>query len=199
MLTNVISLFVCLRVCLILLGGGRRRFLALRLLGQEHGLDVGEDAALGQRDARQQLVELLVVPDGELEVTRDDARLLVVPRRVPGQLEHFGHEVLHHGGQVDGRAGADAFGVVALAQQTVDAADGELKAGARRSRLGLSLRLAAFSASRHFLVRWIVRLNTCCVPMNEVEATDELSALSGAFYPLRSDSTRDSEVDDGPT
>ena len=53
------------------------------LLGQEDGLDVGQDAALGDGDAGQQLVQLLVVADGELDVARDDALLLVVrgPRR----------------------------------------------------------------------------------------------------------------------
>ena len=32
------------------------------LLGQEDGLDVGQDAALGDGDAGQQLVQLLVIP-----------------------------------------------------------------------------------------------------------------------------------------
>ena len=36
------------------------------LLGQEHGLDVGEDSALGDGHSGQQLVQLLVVADGEL-------------------------------------------------------------------------------------------------------------------------------------
>ena len=34
----------------------------LGLLGEEDGLDVGEDAALGDGDAGQQLVQLLVIP-----------------------------------------------------------------------------------------------------------------------------------------
>ena len=34
----------------------------VRLLGQEDGLDVGQDAALGDGDAGQQLVQLLVIP-----------------------------------------------------------------------------------------------------------------------------------------
>ena len=49
------------------------------LLGQEHGLDVREDSALGDGDSGEQLVQLLVVPDGQLEVAGDDAALLVVP------------------------------------------------------------------------------------------------------------------------
>ena len=36
------------------------------LLGQEHGLDVRENSALGDGHSGQQLVQLLVVADGEL-------------------------------------------------------------------------------------------------------------------------------------
>ena len=54
------------------------------------------------------------LPDGELEVAGDDARLLVVARRVAGQLEDLSGEVLHHRGHVDQGAGADTLGVVAL-------------------------------------------------------------------------------------
>ncbi|KAJ8879078.1 hypothetical protein PR048_019684, partial [Dryococelus australis] len=40
----------------------------LSFLGQKHGLDVGQDITLCDRQARQQLVQLLVVADGKLEV-----------------------------------------------------------------------------------------------------------------------------------
>jgi hypothetical protein len=119
------------------------------LLWQKDGLDVRQNTTLGDGDAGQELVELLVVADGELEMTGDDPRLLVVASRVTGELENLGGEVLHDGRQVDGRSGADALGVVALAQQTVDSADGELKSGSARSALRLSLNFASFSSSRH--------------------------------------------------
>ena len=48
---------------LILLGLGR---LAAALLGKKDSVDVGEDPALGNGDAGQQLVQLLVITDGEL-------------------------------------------------------------------------------------------------------------------------------------
>ena len=67
-------------------------------------VDVGEDTALGDGDVTQKLVQLLVVSDGELQVTRDDTRLLVVAGGVACQLENLGREVLKHGGQVDGGA-----------------------------------------------------------------------------------------------
>jgi len=122
------------------------------LLWQKHCLDVWQDTALRDRHARQQLVELLVVADRQLEVTRDDARLLVVTSGIAGQLEHLGGEILHDGGEVDGCACTNSLGVVALAQQTVDSANRELKSGAARSALRLSLNFASFTAARHVVV-----------------------------------------------
>ncbi|PAV60801.1 hypothetical protein WR25_17776 [Diploscapter pachys] len=52
-------------------------------------------------DSAEQFVELLVVANGELQVTRIDASLLVVASRVAGQLEHFRREVLEGCCQVD--------------------------------------------------------------------------------------------------
>ncbi len=86
------------------------------LLGQKDGLDVGQDTTLGDCHTRQQLVELLVVADGELQVTRDDAGLLVVSGSVSSQFEDLGAQVLEHRGQVDWRTGTDALGVVSFAK-----------------------------------------------------------------------------------
>jgi hypothetical protein len=96
-------------------------------------VDVGEDTALGDGDVAEQLVQLLVVADGELEMTGDDTRLLVVAGGVASQLEDFGREVLKNGSQVDGRTGTDTLGVVALAEQTVDTTDGERETGLGRT------------------------------------------------------------------
>ena len=52
----------------------------LRLLGQQNSLDVGQNTTLSDRDARQQLVQFLVVADGQLKVTWNDASLLVVKK-----------------------------------------------------------------------------------------------------------------------
>ncbi len=101
-------------------------------------LDVGQDSSLCQGDPGQQLVELLVVADGQLQVAGDDPGLLVVPGGVAGQLQDLGGQVLQHGGQVDGGAGAHALGVVSLAQEPVDSPHGELEAGAVGAGLGLA-------------------------------------------------------------
>lgn len=88
-------------------------------------MDVGEDTTLGDGDLAEQLVQLLIVADGELEVTGDDTGLLVVTSGVTGQLEDFSSQVLEDSGEVDGSTGTDTLSVVALPQETVDTANGE--------------------------------------------------------------------------
>ena len=124
---------------------------------QEHGLDIGEDSALGDGDSGEQLAQPLVVPDGQLEVTGDDPGPLVVTRSVASQLEDLSGEVLHDGGQIDGGSGTNTGGVVTLPQETVDTAHGELESSTAGSGLCLSLDLASFTTSRHvdrFSVRY---------------------------------------------
>lgn len=123
--------------------------LLLGLLGQQDSLDVRQYATLRDCNAGQKLVQLLVVPDGQLEVPGYDPGLLVVARRVTGQLEDFSGQVLHHGREVHGRAGTDAFSIVALPQQPVNTSDGELQTGTVGARLDLSLYFAAFATSGH--------------------------------------------------
>ena len=65
-------------------------------------VDVGKDTTLGDRDVTQQLVQLLVVADGELEMAGDDTGLLVVARGVAGQLEDLSGQVLEDSCEVDG-------------------------------------------------------------------------------------------------
>jgi hypothetical protein len=88
-------------------------------------VDVGEDTALGDGDVTEQLVQLLVVPDGKLEMTGDDTGLLVVTGGVASQLENLSCQVLENGSEVDGSTGTDTLSVVALAEQTVDTTDRE--------------------------------------------------------------------------
>uniref|UniRef100_A0A9J8D2U0 Histone H2A n=3 Tax=Cyprinus carpio TaxID=7962 RepID=A0A9J8D2U0_CYPCA len=59
-------------MCLLGFGG------FLGLLGQQHGLDVGQHAALSDGHSAQEFVELLVVAHRQLQVTGNDAGLLVV-------------------------------------------------------------------------------------------------------------------------
>ena len=64
-------------------------------------VNVGEDTTLGDGDVTEQLVQLLIVTDGELQVTRDDTRLLVVTSGVASQLEDLSSQVLKDGSEVD--------------------------------------------------------------------------------------------------
>jgi hypothetical protein len=103
---------------------------------KEHTLvDVGQDTTLGDGDVSEKLVQLLIVPDGELQVTGDDTGLLVIAGGVASQFEDFGGQVLEDSGQVDGRTGTDTLGVVALTEETVDTADGERETSLRRTTI----------------------------------------------------------------
>ena len=123
--------------------------LLLGLLGEEDSLDVGEDTTLGNGHTGEQLVQLLVVADGQLEMTGDDPGLLVVTGGVASQLEDLSGEVLHDGSQVDGGTGAHTLGIVALAEEPVDTAHGELESSPVGAALCLSLDLSAFASSGH--------------------------------------------------
>jgi citrate lyase alpha subunit len=88
-------------------------------------VNVGQDTTLGDCDVTKKLVQLLVISDGELKMTGDDTGLLVVASSVASQLEDFSSQVLKDGSKVHWGTGTDTLSVVALAEQTVDTADGE--------------------------------------------------------------------------
>ena len=122
--------------CVAVLSFDRKGFRALSLkrlsrllalLREEHGVDVGEDTARGNGDASEQLVQLLVVADGELDVARDDALLLVVAGSVASKLEDLSGEILEDGSKVHRGTSTDASGIAADAKVAVDAAHWELE------------------------------------------------------------------------
>ena len=132
-----------------LLGGSAA---LLGLLGQERVVDVGEDTTLGNGDVAEQLVQLLVVADGELQVAGNDTGFLVIAGSVTGQLKNLSSQVLEDGSEVDGGTSTDTLGIVALAQVTVNTTDRELKTGLGRAGgrvLGSRSRLATGFAARH--------------------------------------------------
>lgn len=142
----------CKRKYLQLLGTSVLARLA-GLLGQKVLVDVGQDTTLCDGDVSEQLVQLLIVSDGELEMSGDDTGLLVVAGSVTSQLENLSSEVLEDGGEVDGSTGTDTLSVVALAEQTVDTTNGEGEtglAGTGLSVLGTAGLAAGLSASSHF-------------------------------------------------
>ena len=104
--------------CLCFFGG---------LLGQKDGLDVWQYTTLSDGDSSQELVEFLVVSDGELQVTWDDSGLLVVAGSVSSQLENFSAEVFQNSGEVDWCASSYTLRVVSISEETMNTTDGELK------------------------------------------------------------------------
>ena len=53
-------------------------------------MNVGKHTTLGDGDVAEKLIQLLIVANGELEMTRDDSGLLVVTCGVSSQLEDLG-------------------------------------------------------------------------------------------------------------
>ena len=132
---------VCLVEGLIVLRGSV--LVLLGLGGEERAVDAGDDTTAGNGDVLEKLVELLVVTDGELDVTGDDADTLVVARGVSGELEDLSGEVLKDGSKVDGGSSSDTGGISSLTKLTVDTTDGELEA----STVGAGLRLTGLLGS----------------------------------------------------
>lgn len=64
-------------------------------------MNVWKNTTLGDCDVSEKLVQLLVVADGELQVTWDDTGLLVVTSSVTSQLEDFSSQVLENGSEVN--------------------------------------------------------------------------------------------------
>ena len=113
-----------------------KKDLLLALVGEEHGVDVGEDTTGGDGDGAEELGELLIVADRQLDVAGHDAGLLVVAGGVAGELENLSGEVLEDGSEVHGGTGTDAGGVLASLEVARDAADGELKARLGGAEIG---------------------------------------------------------------
>ena len=101
--------------------------LSLDLAGKEESVDVGEDTAAGNGGVGHQLVELLIVSDGELNVAGHDSGLLVVLGGVSGELEDLSGEVLKDGSEVHGGTSANSLGEAALLEEAGNSANGELE------------------------------------------------------------------------
>ena len=128
----------------------KRNLFVASLLGEEDGLDVGEDTTLGDGDTAEELVQLFIVSDGELKMSWDDSGLLVVSGGVSGQLEDFSAEVFEDGGEVDWGTGSNSLCVVALSEHSVDSTNRELEASSDRSGLCLRFCFSSFAFSGHF-------------------------------------------------
>ena len=122
-------------------------------LGEKEDVDVGEDTSVSDGGAAKKLVELLVVADGELDVSWDDSALLVVLGGVSGELEDLSGEVLKDGSEVHWGTGSDSLGVSSLLQVASDSADWELKSslGCSGDCFASSLSFSSFASSCHLV------------------------------------------------
>jgi hypothetical protein len=96
-------------------------------------VDVGKNTTLGDGDVSEKLVQLLIIANGKLQMTRDDTGLLVVASSVAGQLEDFCCQILENSSEVNGSTGTDTLSVVALSQKTMDTTDGECETSLGRA------------------------------------------------------------------
>ena len=95
----------------------------------EEGVDVWENTTGGDGGILEKSVELLVVSDGQLDVSWDDSGLLVVLGGITGELEDLSGEVLKDGSEVDWSTSSDSLGVSSLLHESGDSSDWELKSG----------------------------------------------------------------------
>src|SRR6185437_14261851 len=89
----------------------------LLTLGKE-GMDVRNDTTRGDNDVLKQLVELVVVTDGDHDVTGDDTDTLLIARSVTGELKDLSSQVLQDGSEVNGGTDTDTAGELTLLQLT---------------------------------------------------------------------------------
>lgn len=90
-------------------------------------MDVGEDTTAGNGGVGHQLVEFLVVSDGELDVSGDNSGLFVVLGGVTGELEDLSSEVFEDGSEVDWGTSTNSLGESALLEESGDSSNGELE------------------------------------------------------------------------
>lgn len=121
----------------------------LGLLGEKDSLDVRQDTSLGNGHAREQFVQLLVVADGELQVTWDNPAFLVVTGSVSCQFQDLSGQVFHDGGKVHWGSSTNALGIVAFPQVTMDTSHWELQTSTAAPGLALSLSFSSFATARH--------------------------------------------------
>ena len=56
-------------------------------------VDEGHDTTLGDNDMAKEFVQLLIVPDGKLKMTRHNTLLLVIARCVASEFKNFGGKI----------------------------------------------------------------------------------------------------------
>jgi hypothetical protein len=93
-------------------------------------VDVGKNTTASDSGFTHKLVKLVVVTDGELDVSGGNSGFLVFLGGVSGELEDLSGEVLKDGGEVDGGTSSNSLGVSAGLHVAGDSSDRELESSA---------------------------------------------------------------------
>merc|ERR1719215_730668 len=101
----------------------------LGFLGQEVHVDMGKNTTRSNGHTREELVQFVIVLDGELDMTGGDPRLLVITSGVASQLEDLSSKVFEDSSHVDRGASTDTTGITTSSELRVDTTNWELKTG----------------------------------------------------------------------
>ena len=115
--------------------------------GEESDMDVGENTTAGNGGSTHKFVELIVVSDGELDVSGGDSWLLVFFSGVSCKFENLSGEVFKDGSEVDGGTGSNSLGESSCLEVTADSSDGELESSSGWSWYGFGGSCLTFSFS----------------------------------------------------
>eukprot|EP00469_Lotharella_globosa_P017238 CAMPEP_0167821324 /NCGR_PEP_ID=MMETSP0112_2-20121227/6717_1 /TAXON_ID=91324 /ORGANISM="Lotharella globosa, Strain CCCM811" /LENGTH=98 /DNA_ID=CAMNT_0007722247 /DNA_START=300 /DNA_END=596 /DNA_ORIENTATION=+ len=95
-------------------------------------MDVRQNTASSNGDVSEEFVQLLIVADSQLNVTGNNARTLVVPGSVSGELENFSGEVFQNSSEIDWSSSSYACSVSAFPEETRNTTNRELESSASR-------------------------------------------------------------------
>lgn len=88
-------------------------------------MNVWQNTTLCDCDVSEKLVQLFIVSDGELQMTRDDTGLLVITSGIASKFENLSSEILENSGEVNWSTSTDTLSIVALSQETMNTTDRE--------------------------------------------------------------------------
>ena len=92
-------------------------------------MDVWENTSGGDGGVGHESGELLVVSDGELNVSWDDSALLVVLGGVTCKFEDLSGEVFKNGGKIDWGTGSDSGSSSGCSHESSESTNWELETG----------------------------------------------------------------------
>ena len=90
-------------------------------------MDVWEDTTGGDGNIFHEFGKLLIVSDGELDVSWDNSWFLGIFGGVTGELKDLSGEVLKDGSKINWGTGSDSISVLSLLEESGNSSDWELE------------------------------------------------------------------------